>query len=101
MSTKKILKEREKTHGDFNQTALVAQQLKEIIRSRAEYEGGYTLEPRIHEALDMILHKVARIVCGSYRHKDHWDDIAGYAKLATKFIDSQDKEWDRTYPEDF
>jgi hypothetical protein len=33
------------------------------------------------EALDMILHKIARIVNGNPNETDHWHDIAGYATL--------------------
>ena len=33
------------------------------------------------EALDMILHKIARIANGDPNYADSWIDIAGYAKL--------------------
>ena len=33
------------------------------------------------EALEMIVHKMARIVNGNPGKVDHWVDIAGYAKL--------------------
>ena len=33
------------------------------------------------EALEMILHKIARIVNGDPDYADSWVDIAGYAKL--------------------
>jgi len=33
------------------------------------------------EAIHMICVKLARIVCGDPNHADHWDDIAGYARL--------------------
>ena len=35
------------------------------------------------EALEMIQHKIGRILAGNPDHKDHWDDIAGYAKLVS------------------
>jgi len=39
------------------------------------------------EALEMILHKVARIVSGNPNHADHWHDIGGYSKLVEDRID--------------
>jgi hypothetical protein len=32
------------------------------------------------EMVDMILHKIARMVCGDPDHPDHLDDIIGYAE---------------------
>lgn len=37
--------------------------------------------PDQREALDMIFHKIGRIVCGDPNYADSWHDIAGYAKL--------------------
>ena len=33
------------------------------------------------EAIDMIIHKLGRIINGNPDKVDHWTDIAGYAKL--------------------
>lgn len=38
------------------------------------------------EALDMICHKIARILAGDPNEPDHWHDIAGYATLVEKEI---------------
>jgi hypothetical protein len=38
------------------------------------------------EAVEMILHKVGRIISGDPNVHDHWDDIAGYAKLVSERI---------------
>ena len=43
--------------------------------------GIYELSPDQAEALDMIAHKIARILNGDPNHHDHWHDIAGYATL--------------------
>lgn len=71
------LSERGTTHGDFTDNSRVSQQLKAIIFS----DPTIILSPVQCEALDMICHKLARIVCGNPNHSDHWHDIAGYAKL--------------------
>lgn len=42
------------------------------------------LPPDMKEALEMIQHKVARILNGNPEVKDHWTDIIGYATLVEK-----------------
>ena len=75
-----ILNQRAKTHGDFTYQAGYSQYLKSIIRL-AKLELGTNLTPNQTEALEMILHKVSRILCGNPNEVDHWRDIAGYAQL--------------------
>lgn len=76
-----LLQERQKTHGSFSQNALISQHIKAIYHS----SGAYPKENPIYcEALDMIALKLSRILSGQADYKDHWDDIAGYAKLASE-----------------
>lgn len=86
-----ILREREKTHGDFRKTSRIALELKHIFRRELGYNIGKGFNPSIDgrrgEALDMIATKLARILSGSEDCKDHWDDIAGYAKLGSEACD--------------
>ena len=78
-NVEKTLEERKKTHGDFTNHSQISQGLKEVASRGAVYE---TLNEVQREALEMILHKVARIVAGNPNHADNWHDIGGYAKLA-------------------
>lgn len=39
------------------------------------------LNPMQSESLDMIAHKIGRIIAGDPNVEDHWRDIAGYATL--------------------
>lgn len=71
-----ILEEREKTHGKFAVTAQIAQKLKSVI-----INSNRSTSNQQEEALDMICSKIARILSGNPNIKDHWADIAGYAKL--------------------
>jgi hypothetical protein len=73
-----ILEERERTHGDFRVQARIARNLKEIV---VYSPNAIYLSHIQREAIDMILHKVSRILCGHFDHEDHWDDISGYAQL--------------------
>jgi hypothetical protein len=72
----KTLAERGKRYGDFSGHSEISIALKDVVRS---YDGN--LRPVHKEAIDMILHKIARILNGDPEYKDNWHDIAGYAKL--------------------
>jgi len=84
-----VLKERKNTHGDFTDHAYIAQSLKRIA-----YEGdkAHALSDVQKEALDMILHKIARIVSGNPNHIDHWTDIIGYSKLVEDRLTQNDTQ---------
>lgn len=72
---------RKNTHGDFNDHARITQALKDaVINDRGR------LLPIHREAVDMILHKIGRICAGDPNVHDHWDDIAGYAKITSDRI---------------
>ncbi len=78
-----ILAERSTTHGDFTDNAFIMQRLKEIVHASKNWT---TMTDVQREALHMILHKVGRICSGNPDVHDHWDDIAGYAKLVSERI---------------
>jgi len=84
-----ILAARHVTHGDFATHAVLSQRMKEVIHGSPNWDQ---LPPIMREALDMVLHKVARIMNGNPRHIDHWDDIAGYAKLVADDLRRIEKE---------
>ncbi|MDP3554831.1 hypothetical protein [Methylocystis sp.] len=70
-----IVAKREKTHGDFASTAVVAQALKNALRAGPSW---HRLSDVQREALDGRAVKLARIVCGDPNFPDHWDDDDGY-----------------------
>lgn len=72
---------RGKTHGNFLENSAVSQQLKRVLRNYASY---HELPVHQQESLDMICHKIARIIAGDSDFADHWHDIAGYATLSEK-----------------
>jgi len=72
-----LLRERQQTHGDFGVTAGISQALKREL-------AGAELSDVHRECLEMIAVKIARILAGHAKHRDHWDDIAGYAKLGSE-----------------
>jgi Domain of unknown function (DUF6378) len=75
-----LLAERGKTHGDFADHADITQRLKKVMRDGANWAR---LDATQKETLEMNAHKIGRILSGNPDHLDHWDDIAGYAKLVS------------------
>lgn len=78
-SVASTLAQRGNTHGEFSVNAQIAQDLKDILR---QSPGWDSLSADKKEALDMIMHKSARICTGNPDEPDHWHDIAGYSTLA-------------------
>jgi hypothetical protein len=73
-----ILEERGRRYGLFKDHAMIAQTIKDMMKQE---EGWARLAPDQKEALEMIAHKIARILNGDPDYADSWIDIAGYAKL--------------------
>lgn len=78
MKLDQTLSERKSRYGDFRDFARLAQALKGPAHSHFNWHT--VLDPMHREAIDMILHKIARIVNGDPDYQDSWEDIAGYAK---------------------
>ena len=92
MAIEEVLDERQKTHGSFHQHATIAQELKQVCRGKPEaspYPRWNALDNEYKEALDMILHKIARILAGDPNWVDHWTDIEGYAALGRKLAEKK------------
>lgn len=81
---KKVLAQRQKTHGDFDSHARISQSIKCQMYNA---EGYSSLCATQREALEMIAHKIARILNGNPNYKDHWVDISGYATLVANELD--------------
>ena len=82
------IKERTNHCGPFTGHARITQELKHVIRENTpgrvlDERGNWQpfLAPDQEEALDMICHKIARILNGDPNYADSWHDIAGYAQL--------------------
>jgi len=77
-----LITERGSRYGFFIGQATVSQELKKTVYAGLTRSGN-TLDYDQLEALDMIVHKIARIVNGDPNYSDSWVDIAGYAKLVS------------------
>ena len=87
-----ILEERGNRYGEFAEHARLAQELKDTLRSGSSW---FECTDSQMEALDMISHKMARIVNGDPSYDDSWIDIVGYSQLVIdefSDIDIEDEE---------
>ena len=75
-----VLDQRAVDYGKFKDGAELMQALKRTLAAHAQRHGK-TFADDQWEALEMIVHKIGRIVNGNPDKVDHWTDIAGYAKL--------------------
>lgn len=87
-STSKLdetLSERGKRYGAFSGHAEITQGLKERM---ASCDNWSKLSPSQKEALEMIAHKIGRILNGDPNYADSWVDIAGYSQLIVKELEN-------------
>ena len=88
-SVEQTLAERGNRYGSFSGQAAVSQKLKYAIRKELK-ERDKILPDNQQEALDMICHKIGRIINGDNNYADSWHDIAGYAKLVDDQLNGKD-----------
>lgn len=87
-TTDEILTQRHKRYGTFIGHAHVTQDLKTAIKLHLVARNK-TLALDQQEALDMICHKIGRIINGDADYDDSWVDIAGYAQLVAKRLQGE------------
>lgn len=75
-----ILNARAKNYGKFIEGAEIMQMTKRLVHNYIEQRGTAMAFDQL-EAIDMIIHKLGRIINGNPDHLDNWVDIAGYATL--------------------
>lgn len=77
------VEERDDVYGGFEVVSEFSQRLSDVLRDSPNWD---IMPPHQKEALEMIMHKTARIVCGDPDHRDSWHDIQGYGLLAEKLL---------------
>ena len=83
MTTEQLLAERGKTHGEYTDHARCTQNIMRAMQSEKNWDSLSDVQK---ESLHMFAHKMGRIATGNPDIHDHWDDIAGYAKLVSDRI---------------
>lgn len=72
------LDERGKRYGLFPEHARITQSLKRAMADSPNWAG---LSDSQRECLEMVAHKIGRILNGDPNYHDSWHDITGYSKL--------------------
>jgi hypothetical protein len=85
-SIQRMLEERGKRYGSFVGHAELTQELKTVMSIR---EGWKNLTSDQREALEMIAHKIGRIINGDPNYIDSWQDIIGYAQLVKDRLEKE------------
>lgn len=85
-----VLNERALDYGKFKDGAALMQGIKRLLADHARAHNK-TFTDDQWEALEMIVHKIGRIVNGNPDKVDHWTDIAGYAKLVADRLQGIDR----------
>lgn len=81
VSTDELLKTRGATHGDYHQQAELAGALRALFATAERWRLLTRVE---QDAVLMIAVKLSRALTGNPHEPDHWQDIAGYARLVVK-----------------
>lgn len=85
-SIDETLDERGSRYGSFVSHAHITQKLKLVMQDTPNW---HKLDDDQCEALEMVAHKIGRILNGDPNYADSWVDIAGYAKLVADRLEGK------------
>ena len=86
-----LLEGREKRYGRFINQARISQELKRAMRQSPNWSR---LTDSQREGLEMVQHKIARMLNGDPAYMDNIVDIVGYATLVMESMgDGASKLW--------
>ncbi len=77
-SIQAVLQQRGQRYGEFPEHARITQNIK---RAMADSPNWTSLSDPQKESLEMLAHKIGRILNGDPNYKDSWTDIIGYTRL--------------------
>lgn len=81
------LAERGNRYGEFAEHARITQNIKKAMQDSPNWKS---LPDDMKEALEMIAHKMGRILNGDPTYIDSWHDIIGYTKLVEDLLKSHE-----------
>lgn len=82
------LSERGSRYGRFEDGAEIMQYFKDYARTTP---GWNKMKPIQRESLDMIFHKIGRILNGDPDYADSWHDVCGFSKLVDDYLNGVSK----------
>jgi len=83
-----VLYIRNNTHGNFEESAVFVQSMALLVREAKNWDNMPFTQK---EAIEMILHKMGRIMFGDFNFSDHWVDIAGYSTIIVNELKSNNE----------
>ena len=86
-SVSQTINERGSNYGRFSGQSAISQKLKSVLKSQPNWTS---LTSSQQESLEMICHKMARIINGRADYDDSWRDIAGYSMLVVEQLNGND-----------
>jgi hypothetical protein len=81
------LTERQSQYGDFDKHAEITQRIKRAMTDSANWTN---LDDDKKECLEMVAHKIGRILNGDPNFHDSWLDIIGYVTLIERDLRPKD-----------
>ena len=81
------LSERGSRYCKFSDLSIIDQQLKEVLHSAPNWSK---LKPHHKVSLEMIAHKISRILNGDPNYIENWRDISGYAAITKDILMNTD-----------
>jgi hypothetical protein len=81
-----LVQERKNTHGNYELQSTIYYMLKTAVNYASKERSANPFKYTQQQSIDMICLKLSRILAGDAAFKDHWDDIAGYAKIANGML---------------
>ena len=86
MKIETTLQQRGSRYGNFAEHARITQNLKRAMQDSPNWQR---LKDDQRESLEMLAHKVGRILNGDPDYHDSWHDIIGYTKLVADRLEIQ------------
>lgn len=83
-----VLDERGSRYGSFVKHAFITQRLKAVM---SDTPNWIKLDDDMVESLEMVAHKIGRILNGDPTYADSWVDIAGYAQLVADRLQGKER----------
>jgi hypothetical protein len=83
------LAERGNRYGDFEGHARITQSLKLTMHCSPKWPY---IAADMREALEMVAHKIGRILNGDPNYIDSWHDIIGYVRLVEQRLEKGQQE---------
>ena len=80
------LADRGTRYGEFSGHARITQSLKAVMWATPKWND---LTAAQMESLEMIAHKIGRILNGDPNYHDSWYDIEGYARLVSETLEHE------------